>query len=336
MATIRYIPVQALLGVPRIAAKAGEDTSPKCSEREMYAEEEATRRSAEASDWMFRGPARCESRAIPRTRPGLMCFSAQASFGTSAVLLPAGIYCLRSATVKNRDYLPLASIPVIFGIQQFCEGMVWVGLQRNDPDLARSAALCFLLFALVFWPVWMPFSILRLESKGRARSALGLLATIAFAVSLSVYLPLMTHARQWLILSIQHHSIVYKLTSLPTFRAIPLGLWQLSYIAVVLIPFVVVRHRGLRVFGILIAASAALTHLAFWYAFISIWCAFAAILSGWLCHLFHVLPRRTVPAGGESWTSPAGSVWEGSPVRWQISMRAMTDPCLTLREALRG
>ena len=61
-----------------------------------------------------------------------MYFSAEASFATSALLLPAGIYCGRRAATGPSDYLPLAAIPAVFGVQQFFEGLVWVGIGRGD------------------------------------------------------------------------------------------------------------------------------------------------------------------------------------------------------------
>ncbi len=52
-----------------------------------------------------------------------MCFSAQASFGASAVLGIMGIYALRKAKQQERF---LAMVPLLFAIQQACEGIVWV------------------------------------------------------------------------------------------------------------------------------------------------------------------------------------------------------------------
>ena len=75
-----------------------------------------------------------------------MCFSAEASFGITAILLPAGAYCVRSALQKNRALLTLAIIPVVFAIQQFCEGLVWIGIDQNNPALIRAPAFVFLYF----------------------------------------------------------------------------------------------------------------------------------------------------------------------------------------------
>jgi uncharacterized protein DUF6629 len=218
-----------------------------------------------------------------------MCFSAEASFATSAVLMPAGIFCIRRA-VGRRDYLPLAVIPVMFSFQQFCEGLVWVGLARGDPDLVRRAALAFLLFALVLWPFWIPFSALFREARRSVRHGLGLIAAAALVISLLLYVPLAMHACEWLRAGILHHSIVYEFEMASAFRSIPRGVWQLSYLMVVITPLIVTDDRRFRVFGVLLLASAALSQAAYWYAFISVWCAFSAMLSGWLCYLFALLP----------------------------------------------
>ena len=109
-----------------------------------------------------------------------MCFSAGASVATSAVLLPAGVYCVRrAATGATKDYLPLSAVPALFGAQQFFEGLVWLGLERGDADPTRAGALSFLLFAIVFWPFWIPFCSMFLEKRKRIRIGLGLVAFAA-------------------------------------------------------------------------------------------------------------------------------------------------------------
>ena len=222
-----------------------------------------------------------------------MCFSAQASFTTSAALLPAGIYCIRRAVAEDRNYLPLSIIPAVFGVQQFCEGLVWVGLGRGDPLLARVASLTFLFFALVFWPFWIPLSARFLETRSSVKQALGFLAAAALVLSLLVFVPLVVHAPEWLHSGILYHSIRYEFRLPSAFRAIPMEAWQLAYLAVVITPLLVAGNRKFRIFGVLVLASAGLSHAAFWYAYISVWCAFSAVLSAWLCYLFYAL--RAVP-----------------------------------------
>src|SRR2546430_366407 len=98
-----------------------------------------------------------------------MCFSAQASFAAAAFLLPGGVYCAGVAILRRPAYLPLAVVPFVFSVQQFCEGFVWIGLDRGDAGLVTTAALAFLAFALGFWPFWVPFCVLFLEPRRTVR-----------------------------------------------------------------------------------------------------------------------------------------------------------------------
>lgn len=219
-----------------------------------------------------------------------MCFSATASFAAGAVLIPAGAYCIRNAVARDRRYLGLAVIPVVFGLQQVCEGLVWVGLGHDAPDLARGAAVAFLLFAHVFWPAWCPLSVRPLESRPWARHALLAASCLAFFFGLLYLLPPVLRARDWLRPEILHHSLRYNLEWLDPFLGIPSRAWQLGYLGVVAAPLAVRGNRRLTIFSLMVVASALIAHVLFAYAFLSIWCAFAAILSLWLCFLFHGLP----------------------------------------------
>mgnify|MGYP000091041284 FL=1 len=74
-----------------------------------------------------------------------MCFSATASFAASAVLGATGIATL--AKTKDRKMLPLATIPLVFAIQQAIEGGLWLTIADGGSDAVLLSAL-FLFFAL--------------------------------------------------------------------------------------------------------------------------------------------------------------------------------------------
>ena len=85
-----------------------------------------------------------------------MCFSATASFASTALLVPLGISALwRSWRNGRTDLGPLALMPVGFGLQQAMEGALWLELRRGplEPE-PHGAALAYLFFALAFWPIW--------------------------------------------------------------------------------------------------------------------------------------------------------------------------------------
>jgi hypothetical protein len=221
-----------------------------------------------------------------------MCFSAAASFGAGAVLLPVGIYCMKRAVQQDVAYLPLSIIPIVFSVQQFSEGLVWFGLDHDNHRLVEGSSLLFLLFALSFWPFWMPFSVLFLERRSKVRVALALAALLGLTFSLLLCFPLTQNPDRWLKVVVWHHAIRYDYSALPGFGIMPQVCWEILYATLVFSPLVVSTARRLRVFFIMLAISAIVSHIACWYAFVSVWCFFAAVLSVQLCYFFSSLRTR--------------------------------------------
>ena len=102
-----------------------------------------------------------------------MCFNAAASFAASAVLIPAGLHTLRIARAADARWLALAAFPLLFGVQQALEGVLWLAL--GDPlgdlvgvppsTLAPPLALGSLAFAYVLWPMLIPLAARSVESR---------------------------------------------------------------------------------------------------------------------------------------------------------------------------
>jgi hypothetical protein len=218
-----------------------------------------------------------------------MCFSAEASFGLSLGLLPAGIYCVKSAVAKNLLLVPVGAIPILFGVQQICEGLVWIGLARGDLELVKWASLLFLFFAIALWPFWVPFCYFITEKGGRKKTIYGLLAILGLVVGLSVYLPLIIDSDPP-IASVEHHSIHYDIAKSSAFEYFPLSLWLMVYVFVVCSPLLSSINRRLLFLGIAVVLSAAISYIVFWLTFVSMWCFFAAALSLYLCVYFRNLP----------------------------------------------
>ena len=99
-----------------------------------------------------------------------MCFSATASFVSAGMMGLSGLAALASA--RQPRELPLAAAPLIFAIQQSVEGTLWLTLPIA-PDLPTSAVLMyvFLVFAMIFWPVYGPLAILAIERDSLRRRA---------------------------------------------------------------------------------------------------------------------------------------------------------------------
>src|SRR5262249_47418690 len=157
--------------------------------------------------------------------------------------------------------------PVVFSLQQFAEGFVWVGLARGDDALVRAASLAFLAAALGFWPFWAPFSVLFLEGRPGARWCLGAAAVAGLALGSALYVPLALDAGGWLEVGVAHPSIRYTPRGLPAFGLAPHTFWDAAYGAAVLAPFFAAPAGGrLGAFRALLAASVAVSLLAFRHA----------------------------------------------------------------------
>ena len=220
-----------------------------------------------------------------------MCFSAEASFLAGGLLMPAGAYCIWAAVRKGIGSLPMAAIPIFFGAQQISEGFVWIAYHHHDAALLRSGFLFFLFFALAFWPFWIPLSVAILSDRPKVKRSLAAVAVFGLAFGAFIFGPLALSGGAGLTTQVIYHSLFYNLRDLPPFnQADPLW-WQVVYVSIIFFPFVVSPDRRFAYFGILLVAATVISQFVFRYAFVSVWCFFAAILSLQLCYIFYRLEQ---------------------------------------------
>jgi len=211
-----------------------------------------------------------------------MCFSSSASFTVAAVLVPAGIGAVRYCQDHHRgDLVPLALSPLFFAVQQALEGLVWLGIDGGGASsLLHGAALGYLFFAYAFWLAWLPFSALRIGSERKSPLRRGFLQGL-------LVLGLLGGAGLWLPLALDgalfhpqvvQGSLAYNTTLLLQER-INLGFGSSLYAVIIATPLMISRSVRLRGFGAMILVAFLITHLAFGYAFTSLWCFFSAVFS---------------------------------------------------------
>lgn len=205
-----------------------------------------------------------------------MCFSAPASFLAAGVTGIIGIGCL--AKVRRARELPLAAMPVLFALQQFAEGLLWMTLPVA-PDAARASLLTFLflIYAKVLWPIYVPVASALVEPDQR-RQAIMWLIGIGGAATGAFFLQ-----RIWRddhTASILGGHIVYEGPA-----ELPLVVGALYFLATCLAPLLS-SHRAIRVLALIVLAGAAITYAFYWQAFTSVWCFFAAAASIVLYHHF--------------------------------------------------
>ena len=219
-----------------------------------------------------------------------MCFSATASFAVSAVLTPVGIYSLARAYDKDRRYLALASFPLLFGIQQAAEGFEWLALEAGAISDIHTAALAFLFFAYFLWPLMVPLSAYFVEKSDRRRLFFLLLSLVGGLYGLSLYLPLLFND-DWLEVQIVQNSILYQ-PVLVYDEVIPRTGLRIIYAAIVGLSLLFSSVEMVRLFGVVILLSVVVGFLFFAYAFTSIWCFLAAILSVYILLIVQRIPLK--------------------------------------------
>lgn len=217
-----------------------------------------------------------------------MCFSATASFTASALLVPAGLFCLREARRAEQPYWLLAIMPLLFGIQQFIEGRIWLAMATEDVLSQQHYALGFMFFSHFFWLLWVPTVCYLFEETLWRKRVFLVMATVGAMFGLSMYLPLLLNA-DWLQVVIVKHSITYD-ARLIYDDIMPETIPRVVYATIVVMSLLMSSDKTLRVFGWIITVSVIGTAWVFSHAYVSTWCYFAAIASLYLCYTF--LPQR--------------------------------------------
>ena len=231
-----------------------------------------------------------------------MCFSATASFALAGVLVPAGIFTIAKIDRGHSAWLPLAAFPLVFGIQQGIEGAVWLGVDGGRQALVETAGRGFLFFSHFFWLVWVPFAVWRLESDPVRRRFAAALVAAGALFGLSLFLPPVL-VRDWLAVERVNLSLDYR-TTLIYDGVVSRLVLQMAYAAIVVGALALSSDRRIRLFGALVAVSLAAAYVFFAYAYISVWCFFAAILS---VYMTVVIQRDRRAAQGPDMRGMAGA-----------------------------
>ena len=80
-----------------------------------------------------------------------MCFSATASFVAGTSLSVIGVATLTQA--KRKTEIPFAMIPLLFGIQQLVEGVIWLTFVQDAPLLKQTMTYVYSGFSHVLWQI---------------------------------------------------------------------------------------------------------------------------------------------------------------------------------------
>lgn len=197
-----------------------------------------------------------------------MCYSAPASFIAGAALCAAGVATLKRT--EARAELPFAMIPLLFGIQQLTEGVIWLTFGQDSPLLRQAMTYLYSGFSHGLWPIYVPLAVAMLERVPWRRNTI--LGFGAAGVSVGLYLLYIIVTRPVVAEVIGGH-IVYVS---PHFYQVPV---MVLYLAAACVSCFFSSHGFVKLFGGLLLSSFVAAYLVHTMALVSVWCFFAAILS---------------------------------------------------------
>lgn len=197
-----------------------------------------------------------------------MCFSASASFIAGASLSAVGGMTL--IKTERKAEIPFAMIPLLFGIQQITEGIIWLTFRLDAPLLKMTMTFVYSLFSHVLWPIFMPFSIALLETgPWRKKTIFALqLAGIAVGLYLLYFIlefPVTAEVLDKHIVYVSPHFYILAVMAF--------------YLAATCASCLLSSHKIINLFGVLLFISFIAAYRVHTASLVSVWCFFAAILS---------------------------------------------------------
>lgn len=173
----------------------------------------------------------------------------------------------------------MAVIPIIFGLQQFAEGVQWLYVGSGSSSLFFG--YLFLFFALILWPAYVPPVVFLLDKK--ERKILGWFTFVGAAVAAYFLIILMNNP-----LGIDRFNSCIRYSFDLPFS----GIASIAYLTSIVGSLCISSLRFFRYFGILAGILGLISWLFFGFAFISVWCFFAAVVS--LLFFFYIKYRKKV------------------------------------------
>jgi hypothetical protein len=201
-----------------------------------------------------------------------MCFSAEASFAGGIIISAIGIATVTK--VHKTSQIVFASIPLFFGVQQMVEGSLWLTIPLPEyAAIKHIGTYVFLIMADFLWPTMIPLAVLLMEENRKKKAILKIL--LGMGITLSAYYAycLVSYSITPYIMGyhIHYETTFPKSLSMPAFAI---------YLIVTISPLFISSIKRTRLMGFLMFFSCAITAIFFTQYLTSVWCFFAALISG--------------------------------------------------------
>lgn len=206
-----------------------------------------------------------------------MCYSAPVSFTASAALVVVGFIGVFFALKGNRRFLALNLMAFFYAIQQFSEGMLWLGSPVFSPHVW---GIVFLFFAFFVYPWYLAFGcyyISRKKPTKRAIAWVGILGLLygAFLFGNVLMTPDLglDQCRLHIFYNVQVFGYYHANSDLVNYVLIPI------YVLLTCLPCFLSDRRYTSWIGWAILLSSVLCFTFYETYFISVWCFYAAVIT---------------------------------------------------------
>lgn len=199
-----------------------------------------------------------------------MCFSATASITAGIVL--SGVGVASALNVKKPAHYALTSIPIVFGVQQFVEGLLWISLTNpRYSEYQTMATYLFLTIAQVIWPLLLPVAFILFEKEIKRKNLMKLCLGTGVITALYFGYCLFTFNVES---SIQNRHIFYALDYPAQLIPIAAFFYVVSTVTAPLLS----GNRKIQLMGVFILLFYILSRLVFQPNLISVWCFFGTLV----------------------------------------------------------
>jgi len=214
-----------------------------------------------------------------------MCWSPTADLIAGSAVILLGVVSV-SSTRRPRD-LPLAALPVVLGVHQLIESLVW---RSSDGEIGAGighvATILWVVIAYPLLPAFVPLAVLATAGRGaRMRqlpfTVIGLVTSAVLAYDMASG-PVSAEA--------VGHTMRYGV-HVPYDDAL-----VAAYLVATIGALLVSDQQEIRTLGVVIAAGALVCFVLWQAEFVSTWCALAAVTSVIVLHW----SRRPVGVVGQS------------------------------------
>ena len=184
--------------------------------------------------------------------------------------------------VSTPNEVIFASLPLLFALHQFTEGFVWLGVGGYIEHRALElAAGIFIYYAQGVLPFLVPLAIWLIEKEGYRKKLVGMLTLLGFGLAVYTMYGLATVPST---VSVVNNTLFYN------------NPWTANiYDAIIYIlttcgALILSSSISVALFGVLNLIGLTIIFLLRPYGFTSLWCLYAAAISGLL--YFHFIERR--------------------------------------------